>query len=108
MNQRQLLAEQVFSAAPQYTNSKDDVELSPEAKIFDKAEKVVKIRTMLDDVARLKLKIDEDTLLLEDVDKEQRAQIKQRIFEASERIESLENIIEKARENQQKEENERP
>ncbi len=107
MNQRQLSVEQVFRASPQYVNSTDDRELSPETKIFDKAEKVVKIRTMLDDVTRLKTSIEEDTLLLEDADKDQRAQIKLRITEAGERIKSLENIIEKARENQQKEDNER-
>ena len=108
MNQRQLSADQVFSAAPQYVKRKHDTESSPEAKIFDKAEKVVKIRTMLDDVARLKAKVEEDTLFLEDADKEQKAQIKLRIIEAGERIKALENIIEKARENQQKEDNERP
>ncbi len=108
MNQRQLSAEQVFRAIPQYAKRKNDTESSPEAKIFDKAEKVVKIRTMLDDVARLKAKIEEDALFLEDADKEQKAQIKLRIIEADERIKALENIIEKARENQQKEDNERP
>ena len=107
MNQRQLPAGQVFSAAPQYANIKDGSELSPEAKIFDKAEKVVKIRALLDDVARLKVTIDEDTSSLEEADKERRAQIKLRILEAGERIKSLENIIDKARKNQQKEENER-
>ena len=107
MNQRQLPAGQVFSAAPQYANIKDGSELSPETKIFDKAEKVVKIRSLLDDVARLKVTIDEDTSSLEEADKVRRAQIKLRILEAGERIKSLENIIDKARKNQQKEENER-
>ncbi|MDF1831144.1 MAG: mechanosensitive ion channel [Porticoccaceae bacterium] len=107
MNQRQLSDDQIFSAVPQYSNSRHEAELSPETKIFDKAAKVVKIRTMLDDVARLKAAVDKDSLLLEGADKEQAEQIKLRIVEAGERIKSLENIIEKARENQQKEENER-
>jgi len=108
MNQRQLPAGQVFSAAPKYTVEKDDNEESSESKIFDKAEKVVKIRALLDDVDRLKAMIDEHKLSLEDVDKGQQAQIKLHIQEAGERIKSLENIIEKAHKNQQKEENERP
>ncbi len=107
MNQRQLPTDKIFSAAPQYANLKDDSELSPEAKLFDKAEKVVKIRALLDDVARLKTTIDEDTSSLQGADRAQQAQIKLRILEAGERLKSLENIIDKARENQQKEENER-
>lgn len=107
MNQRQLPAEQVFSAPPKYRRVQEDDAPSPESKIFDKAEKVVKIRTLLDDVARLKAAVDEDKLSLEAADKEQQSQIKLRIQEAGERIKSLENIIDKARENQQKEENER-
>ena len=79
----------------------------PSQKFFDKAEKIVKVRTLLDDVARLKNIIDEHKLALESADKQTRAQLKLRIQEAGERIQSLENIIDKARENQQKEENER-
>ena len=107
MNQRQLPTEQVFSAAPKYSHVDEDGETSPEAKIFDKAEKVVKVRIMIDDVARLKATINEHKLSLVDADKEQQAQIKLRIHETGERIKSLENIIDIARENQQKEENER-
>ena len=108
MNQRQLPAGQVFSAAPKYTVAKDDDEESPESKIFDKAEKVIKIRTLLDEVDRLKAIVVEHKSSLEDGGKEQKADIKLRIQETDERIKSLENIIDKARENQQKEENERP
>ncbi|MBL4782432.1 MAG: hypothetical protein JKX92_09340 [Porticoccaceae bacterium] len=107
MNQRQLPAEQVFRAIPTYANSEDESRGSPEAKIFDKAEKVVKIRMLLDDVTRLKTTISAYTLSLEGADNEQQAQINLAIQEAGERIKSLENIIDKARENQQKEENER-
>mgnify|MGYP000390592844 CR=1 FL=1 len=103
MNQRQLPAEQVFRAVPTYANSEEGSRGSPEAKIFDKAEKVVKIRILLDDVTRLKTTISAYTLSLESADNEQQAQINLAIQEASERIKSLENIIDKARENQQKE-----
>ena len=107
MNQRQLPTEQTFSAAPKRTNVDDGKEVSPESKIFDKAGKVAKIQALFDDVASLKALIVEHKLTLENADKESQLQINSRIQEASERIKSLENIIDKARENQKKEENER-
>ena len=107
MNQRQLPAEQVFSAAPQYANIKADETVSSESKIFDKAEKVLKVRALFDDVARLKATIADYKQSLDEADKEQQAKIKLRIQEADESIKSLENIIDKAREKQQKEDYER-
>jgi len=108
INQRQLPAQQVFSAPPKYANDNESSEFSPESKIFDKAEKVVKVRTLLDDVIRLQRTIAEHKSLLGDVSKEQQVELKLRIQEAGERIKSLENIIDKARSNQQKEQHERP
>ena len=107
MNQRQLQSEQVFSAVPMRTRAAEGDQVSPEAKIFDKAEKVVKIRALFDDVAHLKATIAEYKLSLEGADKEKKAHLKLRIQEAGEGIKSLENIIDKARKNQQKEEHER-
>ncbi len=108
INQRQLSVEERFRAEPKPSNAEDDLSPSPETKIFDKADKVVKLRALLDNVALLQAEIDEDQLALESADKETRAQIDLRIKEAGERIKSLENIIDKARENQHKESNERP
>ena len=106
MNQRQLPQGEVFSAVPKYTDDEEN-EVSPESKIFDKAGKVAKIQALFDDVASLKSLIVEHKLTLENADKESQLQINSRILEAGERIKSLENIIDKARENQKKEENER-
>ncbi len=107
MNQRQLPVEKVFSAAPKQVDVEEDDGVSPESKIFDKAGKAAKIQTLFDDIASLKALITEHKLALESADKESQLQIKSRIQEASERIKSLENIINKARENQKKEDNER-
>jgi len=107
MNQRQLPAAQIFSAAPKRASVDDGKEVSPESKIFDKAGKVAKIQALFDDVASLKALIVEHKIALDSADKGSQLQINGRIKEASERIKSLENIIDKARENQKKEENER-
>ena len=106
MNQRQLPQGETFSAVPKYADDEEN-EVSPESKIFDKAGKVAKIQALFDDVASLKALIVEHKLTLENADKESQLQINSRIQEAGERIKSLENIIDKARENQKKEENER-
>ena len=90
MNQRQIPPGRVFSARPKSASIEDVSEVSPETKIFDRAEKVIKVRILRDDIARLKAGITEDKLELENAEKEQKAHIKTRMPEAGERIKLLE------------------
>jgi small conductance mechanosensitive channel len=98
MNQRQYHQGERFIAVPKHRDDSEIAEVSPEALIFDKAEKAEKVRILKDEYQALTEKVKELKVQQEQASEPQLSELKSEIFQCEERMEKLNNIIRIAKE----------